>query len=280
MSNSSIKSALQKVLNSHGYGLHYAIIRKMDELLQDGRAFPWQLAAVELPVEVRGEHTRVDIVLKHIVRSVYIVCECKRVNPSLSEWAFVKAPYVTPPDSAEWIFAESVMSDGRSSFQTSVDRVGSSKEVFHVAVEVKSDKAGDQYGHGRGGIEGAATQVLRSVNGFVHFLKSNSPLLAINDPTSIVPVVFTTASLRTTNLDLGGANLENGHVDLADVIIQEVDWLYYQYSQSPGLRHTLGSSHSGKSIADILQAEFTRTIAVVNPQSLEAFFKEALGFMR
>jgi hypothetical protein len=278
--NLSLQNSLQKVLNSHGHGLHYAIIRKMEELLE-GQGFPWRLAAIELPVEVKDEHTRIDIVLKHVSRSVYVICECKRVNPALSEWAFVRAPYSTPPDSSEWLLAESVMFDGQRSLQSSVDRICSSKRIFHIAVELKSDKAGDQYGHGRGGIEGAATQVLRSVNGFVHFLNNHRQVLVVNDPTSIIPVIFTTASLHAADADLGTADLETGNVVLSPgTKIENAEWLYYQYNQSPGLRHSVHTSHHGKSIAEVMQAEFTRTIAIINPSHLESFFNEAIGFLR
>jgi hypothetical protein len=280
MAHPNIQNALQKVLNSHGYGLHFAIIRKMEELLLGKGNSPWRLAAVELPVEVQGEHTRIDIVLKHVSRSVYLVCECKRVNPSLSEWAFVKAPYATPPSSSEWIFAESIMFDGQRSFQSGVDRIGTSYNIFHVAVEIKGDKAGDQHGHGRGGIEGAATQVLRSVNGFVHFLNNHSQVLVVNDPTSVIPVIFTTASLHTADVDLGDADLETGNVDLStSTAIEVTEWLYYQYNQSPGLRHSVSTAHKGVSIAEVMQAEFTRTIAVVNTKDIDSFFRDAIGFL-
>ena len=74
----ALNESLQKVVNSHGHGLHYAVIREM-ERLSNSRRFPWHLAGVEVPVIARGQDTRIDIVLRHHHHPVFLVCECKRV---------------------------------------------------------------------------------------------------------------------------------------------------------------------------------------------------------
>lgn len=275
----SFRGHLQAVLNSHGYGLHYAIIRRLSEFVRKSPQFPWRLVAVELPVEVRREHTRIDIVLKHARRPVYLICECKRVNPALSEWCFLRGPYPTPPESAEYVLTELVTFDGAKHFSTGVDRLCSSDRIHHLAVEVKTDRPGDPHGHGRGGIEGAATQVLRSVNGFVEFLALNRNVLRANEPTSILPVIFTTATVYSTDADLGNAALRDGTVDLAKASIEEQPWLYYQYHQTPGIKHERSMLSNEPDVAEILQTEYVRTTAIVESKGLNHYLSEALGFL-
>lgn len=275
----SFRGHLQAVLNSHGYGLHYAVIRRLSDLAQKKPAFPWRVVAVELPVEVRREHTRIDIVLKHSRRPVYLICECKRVNPALSEWCFLRGPHPTPPESADYVLTELVAFDGVRSFSTGVNRLGTSDRIHHLAVEVKTDRPGDPHGHGRGGIEGAATQVLRSVNGFVEFLALNRSVLRANEPTSILPVIFTTAAVYSTDADLGAAGLQDGTTDLADASIEEQPWLYYQYHQTPGIKHELSIPSGEADVAEILQAEYIRTVAIVEARGINYFLSEGIGFL-
>jgi hypothetical protein len=84
-----------KVLNRHGYGFQFSVLKKADELRKQGRSM-WRLEACEFPVEVQGAGTRVDFVLERgdhgsRRRPLYMLAECKRANPALSNWCFVRA---------------------------------------------------------------------------------------------------------------------------------------------------------------------------------------------
>ena len=83
----SVRDDLQKRLDQHGYGFQYALIRHLRE-----KGLSWYLQATEFPVEVGEKHTRIDFVLKYGSRNVYLVAECKRANPALSNWCFIRAP--------------------------------------------------------------------------------------------------------------------------------------------------------------------------------------------
>jgi hypothetical protein len=69
-------------------------MRYCDELYRKG-ASRWLFEVAEFPVNVNGADTRIDFVLHaksawgH--HSTYLVCECKRPNPALGEWAFMRS---------------------------------------------------------------------------------------------------------------------------------------------------------------------------------------------
>lgn len=57
-----IKNGLGKVLNSHGYGFHYATLKRaIDAYNKRGKG--WFFNVAEYPVEVQGYGTRIDFIL-------------------------------------------------------------------------------------------------------------------------------------------------------------------------------------------------------------------------
>src|SRR4051812_35520208 len=87
MSDDQFNHEFAKALNSHGYGFQYRVIKEVEECDSI-----WSPVVPEFPVEARGHETRIDVILKGTRRSLYIVAECKRVNPALSQWCFVQSP--------------------------------------------------------------------------------------------------------------------------------------------------------------------------------------------
>jgi len=141
-----------KVLNRHGYGFQFSILRKADELIKQ-RKCVWELEACEFPVEVQGAGTRIDFVRSRPPRRrnttfLYLVAECKRANPALSRWCFVKAPYKhsSSEDDPQWdrVILECLLreQDGLKSFARSIF---SSPKIYHQAVEVRSNAKGDAH---------------------------------------------------------------------------------------------------------------------------------------
>jgi hypothetical protein len=91
----------------------------------------------------------------------------------------------------------------------------------------------------------------------------------------ILPVIFTTARLFTCNAELWRANLLDGNIDLDGCEIKEVSWLFYQYNQSPGLKHEVPSEHKKGSLSSFIASEFSRTIAVVSATGIEEFLERS-----
>jgi hypothetical protein len=87
-----LEKSLQKVLDSHGYGFQYAVVEKIKEIYDMQRL--WLFEVAEFPVATRGHETRIDFVIKPSDALFYLIAECKRVNPSFSDWCFIRAPYV------------------------------------------------------------------------------------------------------------------------------------------------------------------------------------------
>ena len=75
-----IAHALRKVLNRHGYGFHYSVLQRIGGLRRSG----WRFEVAEMPVEVQGMSTRIDFILRRFNTHLYLLAECKRVNPALS----------------------------------------------------------------------------------------------------------------------------------------------------------------------------------------------------
>ena len=167
-----IKIAFNKVLNSHGYGFHYAVIKRAADLYSSQKSL-WAFEAAEVPVETQGVSTRIDFVMqrRHPSRDeispFYIIGECKRANPFLSNWCFAKAPYVVRNRSHETYILENVNFQGNGFNGARGKSYAVSKEAYHIAVEVRANAKGDTNGSGRGAIEEAVAQVCRGLNGFV-----------------------------------------------------------------------------------------------------------------
>ncbi len=90
-----VEQSFTKVLNRNGYGFQFSVIKKAHELGKVAKS-AWLFETIELPVEVRGSGTRMDFVLRKSARRdkpFFLLAECKRANPSLSNWCFVRAPY-------------------------------------------------------------------------------------------------------------------------------------------------------------------------------------------
>ena len=87
-----VAGSFGKQLNSHGYGFQHSVMKKAQDL-QSAKKSSWVCEAVEVPVKAAGEDTRIDLVLQRYPGLLfYMLAECKRANPSLSNWCFARAP--------------------------------------------------------------------------------------------------------------------------------------------------------------------------------------------
>jgi hypothetical protein len=63
-----IRTSFSKVLNRHGYGFQYAVLRKCEEiavqLQKDWSPSTWMPLVSEFPVEVQGIGTKTDFILR------------------------------------------------------------------------------------------------------------------------------------------------------------------------------------------------------------------------
>lgn len=262
---------LQKVLNSHGYGFHYALLRHLDNLWAKGQAdWIWHYKVSEFPVVVANETTHVDFILRGYSRwgdrkvRAYLIAECKRVKPGFSRWCFARAPYTD----GNLVF-------DRCRFYRNADsetlnaplRVSTdTRPPYHLGFELKSN-APENGGAGRGAINDATAQVLRGSSGLInyelHNRRSEDELL------NFLPVIFTTAELWTTEADLGNAAIDSGNLEALSC--EKRDWIWFNHNRSSRLRHDVRPIQKTE-LDDALLAEFTRTVAIVSTTGIESFF--------
>jgi hypothetical protein len=273
-----VAKGFEAALNQHGYSFQARLLREVQELGRLGR-LNWLVKVPEFPVEVRGSGTRIDFILKYQHHDLYLLAECKRANPSVANWCFAKSGFIPSIDLARVLFVETVKISSdlivNDKPHTSVDTrfIGHSDFIYHIALEVKTGEQGNPGGPGRGAIEEAATQVCRGLNGMLSFIQDKPHVLQARGLISFIPVIFTTARLWVSDIDLGTADLQTGNIDLTAANFQERKWLFYHYYQSPGLKHSLPltNSYSYPALDKILYHEYVRTIAIVNALGSEEF---------
>ena len=273
-----------KVLNRHGYSFQYSVLRKAFELKSNGRS-NFTFEASEFPVEVQGTNTRIDFILRRDYYSFANVClflliaECKRANPALSNWCFVKAPYTYRSwGNIERLLTESLTHNYDSSIDSLTQQSFVIDDPYHIGFEVRSDQKGDSSGESGQAIEKAASQVLRGVNGFVKTMQKENPLWENYKSVNFLPVIFTTANLFVSDVDVSSADLKTGNLKVSDEQIKPVDWLYYQYPMSVGLKHSLDSLNESADISSLLMNDYLRTILVVSSTGIENFLYKASTF--
>jgi hypothetical protein len=273
-----VKKRLEEALNCGGHSFHNAVLKRMGELF-DANTSLWYLEATEFPVQAQGSGTRIDFVMKRRGRiEFYLLGECKRANPALSDWCFAKASFVhheRSPGDEPLLLERITKQPGKSPNVASVKSMRL-PSAYHLALELKTDLKGDSSGN-RGGIEEAATQVCRGLNGMVEALIQHHKYLFTSEPLDIflLPVIVTTAQLWVTDADLSSTDLATGNIDLSGTGFRQVEWLIYQYPQSPGLKHGYLPDPYPKTLGDSMDAQFIRTIPIVNSTGIEAFLRWA-----
>jgi hypothetical protein len=277
-----IRASFANALNRHGYGFQYAVLKKCRDVAVDleknWSPSTWQALVSEFPVEVQSAGTKIDFILRRITRlsapglPVYLLAECKRANPALSNWCFARAPYVHHawPLNYEPLIVERFNASGTDSF--AVEVYHSVPSGYQLGLEVRHASKGDNRGESGEAIEKAASQVLRGLNGFVEMLNRNTQLLDEHPHAYLVPVIFTTANLFGSDVDLSDADLETGISDVKKESLKPLGWLCYQYHTSPGIKHSRSLLKKPSVLGNLMQTEYIRTVPIVTPGGIEPFF--------
>jgi hypothetical protein len=270
-----IAKSFVSMINRHGYAFQYSSIRIAEELFAEKNS-RWIFQASEFPVDLstRSKGTRIDFILRSEDCPLYLLFECKRANPALKNWCFVRAPYIRRNRTDEKFFVEAIISnsEGVSSKGMILRSIGKD-EVYHIALEVKASESGDIDGKGHGTIEEAATQVCHGLNGLVELFHTQS-LLKSGQSAVLIPVIITTANIWVSAADLGNADIKSGELEQSQVEVKQKDWIYYQYHQSPGLKHSFRKPATRPSeIPSILDREYIRTIPVVTAGAIADFLQ-------
>lgn len=265
----------QQVLNSHGYGFQYSVLNLAKKLREEYKS-EWRFEVAEFPVEVQGRGTRIDFVLSYAHGPLYIIAECKRANPALSNWCFVRAPFIRGDSAFRGLVIEQAKLETNQIYTSFKRKDVANYEPYHIALEVKANKLGDRTGGRPEAIEEAATQVCRGLNGMVETLAKHTQLIRNyrdKEYINLLPVIFTTAQIWASDIDLGSADLLTGEVDLVNAGFSPKEWILYQYHLSPGLKHSSSSIGPATSLGEIMEREYIRTIPIVSASGIESFLK-------
>lgn len=264
----SVETGFRKALDAHGYGFQYAVLRRIEELSIRGQG--WSPLAPEFAVEVRGRDTRIDFILTNNSRRWLMICECKRANPATANWCFAKATWPRS-DYRLYIWTPVIEQTAERTLRTSLKRLLPTDNAFQIALEIRTRQKGDRSGSGRGEVEEAASQVCRSLNGLINFLASRDSLLPAQGPLTLMPVVFTTATLWTSTVSLSAADVETGKLPLEELGMRRADWVWLDYPQSGGIQHSVQHERTAIDLKQVFYEEIVRRIAIVSPSGIEEF---------
>jgi len=285
-----VRKNFEKELRIHGFGFQYSVIEEIRRLYNEEQS-AWRTEFTEFPVEINNNNTHIDFILERKETSYFpkkspffLICECKRANPALSNWCFVRSPFGREGLLLNSMFIEKLHLEKqwntKKSYVLQSDTMG--KKVFDIAFNVKSDDKGE--GDTKGAND-AVSQVLRGMNGFIEYFGKKENLLKIQHEGSyspyFLPVIFTTAELWTSTINLSESDLNTGNLDLPLEGLTNESWLYFQYNQSQPIKHSISTNYSSNEIFNVAQTEFTRTIAIVNPKGISDFlYKMSHQFLK
>lgn len=274
------RDALSHNLNIHGFGFQYAVLDAARACFEK-KISPWAFEVAEFPISINGKTAHIDFVLRNVKEPFFLVAECKRSDPSLSNWCFVKAPYVSRnlTGNRERIVREVISGTENSKVYTDLEWIDRTSDTYRIPFEMKTGKKGDGV-YGRGHLNDSVTQVLRGQNGLIEFfanefIKHNRfPVDYYPQAVSKIaffPVIFTTAKLWVSDVVLTKADIATGDIENHLVNIEQKKWLIYQYGQSPDLKHSRETTQKYDSLYSSLYHLFTRSVAVVSAEGVEDF---------
>lgn len=281
-------SPFSKVLSNHGYGFQFSVLRKANELAGN-RKSQFKFEASEFPVKVQGIDTKIDFILRkktgerEFQINLFLLAECKKANPALSSWFFVKAPYTHRNiwSGISNLIIETLLREKEdNSIHNLVKENYTSGNNYNLGFEMRTNQPGVTSGETGQAIEKASSQILRGMNGFIETIIKEQNVWANCFQIYFLPVIFTTANLFVSDVDLSLSNLQTGEIKLSKEQIQNVPWVFYQYPMSVGLKHLLISINESKDISSLLVNDYIRSIAVVSADGIEDFFtKNSFNFI-
>jgi hypothetical protein len=265
-----VAHAFRKLLDRHGYGFQYAVLKRAQDLALSGMS-QWQAEASEFPTEVREKPTHIDFVLKHSKKEYLLVSECKRANPALANWCFTKAPFRHRNHDPCALVCDKVERILDTHYTSTTPHVWAHhSEVYHIGLEVRTNLKGDAEGGGDDAIQKAVAQVLRGVNGLTDLMARHHYLVKPSGTKILIGAVFTTATLWVTDAKLDSANIETGKLsDSAEV--RKLPWLAFDYHQSPELKHSLLEGGPSEDLSNFLGSHYARTVCIVASEGIDDF---------
>lgn len=293
-----------KVLNRHGYAFQHSVVRAAVDAHRAGRS-PWRLEVAEFPVSVGTFSTRIDAVLARDYghRTSMLVVECKRVDPKMGKWCFMRAPDrgrdvdANPVTGERLRFAHDATWPGTRLQRVWGAQTTVSGEVCDLGVELRVEGGdGEGTGSGRKAIDDACHQLCIGMNGLVEYYgRLLAPPQPLAHEVTLIPVLVTNASLCVSDVVISEADLVSGRLSRPEGVLARVPLVYYRYHQEARIIHswsptsTLSAERVARpshathrylpemfALGRALTAQYVRTIAIVSASNLVPFLNEAL----
>jgi len=267
-SEQEVSQLLKKSLDFHGHSFHYAVMKKLEEL---GNAqTPWGNFLTEFPVQNKGQNSHIDFVLGSVDRNTFLIAECKRVDPAKGNWCFVKTPYFWKND--QFIQLDKI--EGTTATGLTTSRTVMDVHPYNLGFEVKTDQKGDGIGSSdKSPINAAITQALRNTSGFINYCFEKLRWTNTNQQLiyRFIPVIFTTANLWVSDVDIGKSNLSDGKLPNDLVNAKKVDWIWFNQNRPDTLSPDLFLLGKQNYPVSYEYYKFLRSVAIVGSSGVESF---------
>lgn len=263
-------------LNRQGFAFQYAALKAAHDHF-DSRKSAWYFEVSEFPVGVSGKDTRIDFILRRNKSPLLLCVECKRADPRTKHWCFVQAPYVHRNASYNKVTADQLLQRANGDWTTRAVEVQGLRgfPICHIGLQIRSGKAEGEDERGRPlAADEAVGQACKGANGLIEFLHKNPSCIGEHKSAVVLPAVFTTAQLWTSDAKLDHADCATGEVDVASGSLERCDFLIYQYHLPTGIKHTATRETRFRDLADALASDYIRSVAVVSASGIDKFLQQ------
>lgn len=267
--------SLESVLNTQGYSFQYSVMRRAEELRKNGQSL-WRLEGAEFPVAFKNEVMHIDFIFEYL--NLFLIAECKRVNPARGYWCFAKSPYTWRNSTGKLAqFDQIRMFSQLPQFNSSTIIAPTEREIMDIGLEVSTGEKGDAKGDAdKSAINKSVSQVLKGQSGYINYLCNQGKVphnLKVDNDYIFIPVIFTTARIFVTDTDLGAADLERGHLPANSVNAEEKEWVWLNHNRSINLTHDVKFDYEANRHENYYFREFTRSVAIVGTKGIDSFLK-------
>jgi hypothetical protein len=272
----------ETALNSAGYSFQYSVLAMAERLFEEGKS-PWSFEAAEFPVDVKGKGTKIDFILRlNHSPFIFLLAECKRANPAYCDWYFARAPFTIRNRSQNYYYIEGITREALPApglglptldhIVSTLNKPTVKRKPYHIAIPIKTFQKGDAKGDAGDAIEKSLSQICLGLNGKIEFFVNNLRALEKGMSAFFFPVIFTTANLWTTSVDLRMGDMETGCINVPPGSLEKKYFILYQYNLSPGIKHS-AKDFKPWGLGEIMESDYVRTIAIVNPKGIKRFLK-------
>jgi|ERR1043165_2606885 hypothetical protein len=292
-----LEKAVLNAIESHGHALQFVALRQFNFLSARGLS-EWEPLVAEFPVSCGDHETRVDFVLKHKTRDLYLSCECKRPDPKFTSWVFLRTNVVPGSTTGAecFQFQYSKLQDAGDSYAAFAKAfplgpfgVNLGMVIQRKRTQTQNQPEGEsefEDSQGRGGkdkkdIEQTAFQAFLGSVGLSRAIRQGERGLAAPKNFAVIPMIVTTANLYISDKDIGDSDLSTGNLNEKTLSLLPVEWVYLQYhcpAQLNRYREPIFSKEG--SLESVLIAGHIRTIPIVKAQSIAKFLETQLIISR